>query len=277
MLNIPTKIILYGTEADLKSSVCQKLECIGLTCDITEANSPKMLRSTILEEKQSIVICDMRSHESSIRNMLAEHFNERKFFCIFIVDRAGRSSRDIAGTDRFNYIESSSELSDIVISIMDAYFILALFASKIILCNVNRNDMHEIVREQLIDFGMSERAKGFGYLSAAICAVAKDKSLGSMITKKLYVMIGKQFGVTSFAVERSIRTLIKGAWESKDKRQRIIAALDERTSSHSSMSNSEFITLAACNIRRQLKLAASTIESHAADISKDDSDDFTDR
>ncbi len=265
MLTVPTRIILFETEASLKDELQSRLSCIGFAGDMTEAASQRQLRSIILEEKPSVIVCDLRSREDGVRQMLSEHFDHRTFFCIFIVDRSSEHGSELVGNDRFHYLEASYDLAEIVISIVDACFILALFAAKIHLMNVNCDEVRVTVKELLLSFGMSERTKGFGYLTEAVCEVVNDQRLESMITKNLYVLIAKRFAASPGAVERAIRTLVKGCWKNDKKRSEILKVFNDVSFSHSSPSNSEFILSTAGIIRKQLKFAAAEPrESEAA-------------
>lgn len=62
--------------------------------------------------------------------------------------------------------------------------------------------------------GVTENYVGFQYAAyaAALCALEPDRLL--LVTKLLYPDVARHFGTSWYAVERSLRTIVRIAWSS---------------------------------------------------------------
>lgn len=113
--------------------------------------------------------------------------------------------------------------------------------------------MEEVVTKYLREIGIPIHNKGYKYLRTAIMLILKDSSLMELITRRLYPMIGKQYGTNGKSVERAIRDAIEVAW-----RQGNSQIIDELFSNTVSAvtgrpTNLQFITTIADTIRLEQK------------------------
>lgn len=53
---------------------------------------------------------------------------------------------------------------------------------------------------------------GYNYLAYAIVLTLENETYLQKVTKKLYVVIGEKYGVSSHSVEAALRTLITNYW-----------------------------------------------------------------
>lgn len=60
--------------------------------------------------------------------------------------------------------------------------------------------------------GFTARWKGFQYASHMIERVAENPEDIRLITKNLYPQTAEEFGVSAFAVERAVRTMLTQSW-----------------------------------------------------------------
>ena len=79
---------------------------------------------------------------------------------------------------------------------------------------VVRPDSRTVVSNTLLALGISTKLRGYAYLREAILEMMINP--GQSVTKELYPAVGKMCGATSIQVERSIRSAIGKAWESRD-------------------------------------------------------------
>ena len=81
-------------------------------------------------------------------------------------------------------------------------------------------DASPLTAERLLRaLGVTRKHKGFRYAEYMIEAVADDADRLRLITKCLYPETARHFDVTQYAVERSLRTLVKACWRKKDHTQ----------------------------------------------------------
>lgn len=69
------------------------------------------------------------------------------------------------------------------------------------------------VYKLLRKLGMNSKYTGYNYFASAITFTLSDSDYLRNVTKRLYVDIGLQYGVSSKCVEGALRTLIKNYWE----------------------------------------------------------------
>ena len=78
-------------------------------------------------------------------------------------------------------------------------------------------DASPLTAERLLRaLGVTRKHKGFRYAEYMIEAIADDADRLRLITKCLYPETARHFDVTQYAVERSLRTLVKACWRKKD-------------------------------------------------------------
>ena len=75
-------------------------------------------------------------------------------------------------------------------------------------------DPRTAVSNMLLALGLSTKLRGYGYLREAI--LESMRCPGQMITKELYPKVGKLCDASGTQVERSIRSAIYKAWETRD-------------------------------------------------------------
>ena len=73
-------------------------------------------------------------------------------------------------------------------------------------------DPHCAVSSTLLALNIPTHKKGFRYARCGILMLASDPDL--QVTKEVYPAIAKEFGTSSTAVEKAIRSAIDSAWES---------------------------------------------------------------
>ena len=64
--------------------------------------------------------------------------------------------------------------------------------------------------------GMRSSYAGFNYLACAVALVFEHQEYLRKVTKNLYVMVGKEYGVSNVCVEAAIRTLITSYWNQNE-------------------------------------------------------------
>ena len=74
-------------------------------------------------------------------------------------------------------------------------------------------DPHCVVSSILLALNVSTHQKGFRYCRQGILMLAQDP--GTQVTKVIYPTIAKQYGTSSTAVEKAIRSAIDSAWENR--------------------------------------------------------------
>lgn len=85
---------------------------------------------------------------------------------------------------------------------------------KFILLEVSTGE--ETSRDVLAKLGMNGTFIGADYVHDAIEMAISDNEYLELITKITYPEIAKRYGVTSFRVERAIRTVIENTWDKGD-------------------------------------------------------------
>lgn len=77
-----------------------------------------------------------------------------------------------------------------------------------------RTDAEELahIAAWMLDLGVPRHLNGYEYLREAIRLTNRDMSLVSSVTKLLYPMVAKKYGVTTSKVERAIRSAIEVSW-----------------------------------------------------------------
>lgn len=68
------------------------------------------------------------------------------------------------------------------------------------------------IRDVLYRLGITEKYRGFFYISYAVCLTIQQPERLLLITKWLYPDIAKQYDTNWFNVERNIRTCVSIAW-----------------------------------------------------------------
>lgn len=79
---------------------------------------------------------------------------------------------------------------------------------------VVRPDPRTAASNVLLTLGISTKLRGYAYLREAILEMMAQP--GQSITKELYPAVGKICGATGTQVERSIRSAIEKAWQTRD-------------------------------------------------------------
>ena len=105
----------------------------------------------------------------------------------------------------------------------------------------------QLTAEQLLRrLGVTGRLVGFRYTISLVEQVAEEPDRIQLITKRLYRDTARQLGVTPYALERSVRTLIRFCWEREGRvfLNQIAGCNVERRPS-----NTEFIDMLAGYIR----------------------------
>lgn len=103
--------------------------------------------------------------------------------------------------------------------------------------------------EQLLrSLGVTGTLKGFRYAIYMIGLVEQDPAATTLITKYLYPETAKHFQVSTGAVERDLRTVIRVCWQ-KGNRE----LLDEIAGTHllAQPTNGVFLDITAAFLRRQ--------------------------
>ena len=73
--------------------------------------------------------------------------------------------------------------------------------------------VREYVGRELLHLGISMRYKGFSQTICAVEIALADPESLTLVSKRLYPGIGKQFGVSWRAAERNMRTGVEAIWE----------------------------------------------------------------
>lgn len=79
---------------------------------------------------------------------------------------------------------------------------------------VQQPDPHCAVSSILLALNMPTHKKGFRYSRMGVLMLAEDPS--RQVTKEVYPVIAKEFGTSSTAVEKAIRSAIESAWQTRD-------------------------------------------------------------
>lgn len=96
---------------------------------------------------------------------------------------------------------------------------LALHAEELCGClsdEPEEADPHCAVSGVLLALGFQTHRKGFRLARESILLLLQDPTL--QVTKTVYPQVGRRFGINPGAVEKSVRTAIAAAWESRDDR-----------------------------------------------------------
>lgn len=106
----------------------------------------------------------------------------------------------------------------------------------------------ENISQTLHSLHIPRKLKGQRYLAYTIEQTLLDPDLTLSITKELYPMTAKKFGVTDVSVERAIRTAVQVCWDRGGRE-----TLDKIAGYHLTErpTNSEFIDLVAAYIQRR--------------------------
>ena len=75
-------------------------------------------------------------------------------------------------------------------------------------------DSENLLTSMLLALNMPTHRKGFRYCRMGILMCAKDPGL--QVTKEVYPAIAKEFGSTSLAVEKAIRSAVEAAWNNRN-------------------------------------------------------------
>lgn len=114
------------------------------------------------------------------------------------------------------------------------------------------NDPDSKVAALLYSIGMPIHLKGYRYIQDAILRVARDFSLLTAVTKRLYPAIADEFGTTGHGVEAAIRHVIKRTWEGGNiSVLRRIFEIDENAPLPEMPGNAEFIAKMADILRAE--------------------------
>ena len=117
---------------------------------------------------------------------------------------------------------------------------------------VLRPDPRTEVSNALLALGISTKLRGYAYLREAILEMMTDP--GQSVTKILYPKVGKLCDATKDQVERSIRSAIEKAWESRD--EAVWGLYFQRTSAEGLKrpSNAVFISCIADRLSMERKM-----------------------
>ncbi|MDR1000013.1 MAG: sporulation initiation factor Spo0A C-terminal domain-containing protein [Clostridiales bacterium] len=74
-------------------------------------------------------------------------------------------------------------------------------------------DNTDLITSTLNNLRISTKLKGYDYLVFGIAAFLEDDNYSYSITKALYPHIAKNFKVSPYTIERSIRHAINNAWK----------------------------------------------------------------
>lgn len=103
--------------------------------------------------------------------------------------------------------------------------------------------------EQLIrSLGGTGNLRGFHYAVYMVGLIERDPVNATLVTKFLYPETARQFGVTTMAVERNLRTLIHNCWNRGD-RELMCQVAGARLTGQPT--NGEFLDILAAFLRRQ--------------------------
>lgn len=69
-----------------------------------------------------------------------------------------------------------------------------------------------LISKWMLELGVPRHLNGYGYLREAIRLTDRDMSLVTSVTKLLYPMVAKEYGVTTSKVERAIRSAVEVSW-----------------------------------------------------------------
>lgn len=100
----------------------------------------------------------------------------------------------------------------------------------------------------LRSLGASRRLIGFDYTVYMINQLISEHESIRLITKRLYPETARHFGVTTYSVERALRTLIRSCWLYGDRAALCEIAGRELTAPPS---NSDFLDMLAAYIKNQ--------------------------
>ena len=75
-------------------------------------------------------------------------------------------------------------------------------------------DLRTVVSNLLLSLNVPTKLRGYGYLREAILIMSRDP--GQSITKELYPAVAARCGGNAVQVERSVRSAIQAAWNSRD-------------------------------------------------------------
>lgn len=87
--------------------------------------------------------------------------------------------------------------------------------------------MQTSIRSCLLNLGLSPKYKGFNYLSSALVITVRDPSALQHVTTAIYPLVGSEYGVSRYAVERCIRTVISNGWRHGNRHFKTFFDLEE--------------------------------------------------
>ncbi len=73
--------------------------------------------------------------------------------------------------------------------------------------------VREYVGKELLYLGVTMRYKGYGQTICAVEIAIEDPECLTLVSKRLYPKVGKNFGVSWRVAERNIRTVVDVIWE----------------------------------------------------------------
>lgn len=91
-----------------------------------------------------------------------------------------------------------------------AYFAISMISQKRLERNILKNALKMIINE-----GIPIKHCGFRYIIKCICIICRYGVDGLLITKDVYPVVAREFGVSVHSVESSIRRSISEAWKSR--------------------------------------------------------------
>lgn len=216
MTYIDFESIIISCDDKMRERLSSLLEVVGLTekrCFSSYAELSQMPGN----HKPAIVICDFRNCTYAMKNEVARLFSDlRKYHCICICAKGQKLCGDFSAKN-FCRLEENFGVLDFFFTYFTAMIDTIRTLTESLLGYIPRDRIEDYIREILYRLGFTPMSRGFEYLTCAIAEVVFDRSLCTLITKNLFVIVAKRFSTSESAVEKAIRLQIHTAYQGEYK------------------------------------------------------------
>lgn len=271
MLYNETRIILHSSSEEFRTATRTAIKDFGFTNPIFESDSASSLDGQLMEDKQAVVICDLRKRDPAIGCVLHRECSMMvsEYYCVLVRDQSDVEAGIYTGGFGVPAVEVTNEPKSIALGLFAAF--VGLWKNSGTLCDrfspaftafFSESDIEDCVKVFLNHIGMSELSVGSEYITIAICNVLVDSSLEHMFTKRLYVIVGKKASATPLAVERTMRRNITMTWEEMPNPEAIVKLYGRYhfRKKNGNPVTSEFIIASSQIVRERLNAIAVLID-----------------
>lgn len=118
------------------------------------------------------------------------------------------------------------------------------------------------VTEAFLELGVPQNIKGYNYLRVAVTLCIRNPEKAESIVKGLYYEVADLFNTTPSRAERAMRHAVERTWDNGDLDLRDKYFGNTVSSERGRPTNSEFISLMANTLRKQVLRPIETPEAH---------------